>query len=400
MTTPSTISRQRLPLTVWSLIEEEADRKRKEGGSVIAVQIGDTFLPLLSLLTEPIPGEEEFFSTLNRYSDTFGELPLREKLLEKVREKNRLPADGVGCIQVTAGATGGLFSAMTQLINPGGEVLTLAPYWSILRQVAEAARVKLVEVPFYDKLAEEPEISPLSLIEPYLTSRSSALYLNNPSNPTGMVLNRDQLSQILEWAIRKDLWIFADEAYEDFIWEGESHIAIGSLLGGWDRTVSVFTFSKSLGISGFRVGYVVAPEWVISRINRAVVGSTYQTSRIAQLYAYRGLMRLDQAVTILRQAYQPTFQWVRENLELPHLPVKGGFYFFVKLGEDWRGLSSEEQILKMLENGVALAPGEYFGKAYGEWARLCFTVLPSEEIKTCINRLNQFTKGEDKRKGG
>ncbi|MFN3821503.1 MAG: pyridoxal phosphate-dependent aminotransferase [bacterium] len=390
MATPNRISREKLPLTVWNLIEAEAQRKIKEGDSVSLVQIGDTFLPMLNILKEPVEDEDKLFPLINRYSDTFGEPPFREKVLEKVQIKNHLPANNIGCIQITSGATGGLFCAFRRLVEPGGEVLTLAPYWSILRQVAEASGVRLVEVPFYERLAENPDEDLFSLLDPYRTERTQGIYLNTPSNPTGLILTREQLQSLVEYASRYDLWIFSDEAYEDFIWEGIEHISIGSVSGAWERTLSVYTFSKSLGISGLRVGYVVAPEWVISQINRAVVGSTYQPSRLAQLYAYRGLLRLEGAVNILRQAYYPMYRWVKENLEIKSLPSKGGFYFFVHLGKDWGKLSAMEQVRRMLDGGVALAPGEYFGKNYREWARLCFTVLPLEEIQVCVERLNKL----------
>lgn len=394
---PNEFSRTKLPPTVWSLIAEAAREKEKEGGKIYALHIGDTHLSFPSELTTPIDGEElsdgkGFASHLNRYGDTFGEAPLRELVLKKVRNKNNLPAESIDCIQITGGATSGLETGFNKLLSKGADVLVLAPYWSILREVADAADVRIIEVPFFDRILTNKDVSPFEILEQYITPKTEGIYINVPSNPTGMLLESTYLESIAQFAIDKDLWVFSDEAYEDFIWNEGKHISIGSLPSMYERTLSVFTFSKCFGASGIRCGYAVADPAVISQINRGVVGAYYQPGRLGQLYAWRGMMRFDSALSKFRSDYQPTWEWVKENLKVEAMPCDAGFYFFVALPESWIELSPTDKVQKMLDCGIALAPGEYFGDNYRGWARMCFTILPLEQMKTSVEIINERFK--------
>jgi aspartate/methionine/tyrosine aminotransferase len=387
LSSPTKLPRTKLPPTVWNKIEAEANIRRSRGQEIFALHIGDTWLPFPTQLTEPIPNEEILYGTrLNRYSDTFGDRPLRELILEKVSIQNGLPVTGIENIQVTSGATSVLQAAFARLLDPGSEVLTLSPYWSILRNVADAARVKLVEVPFFDQLSNDVA----SLLEPFVSTRTEGIYLNTPSNPTGLLLDRATLEELARFAEKHDLWIFADEAYEDYIWDGSPHVSIGSFPGMFDRTISVYTFSKCFGASGMRVGYAVGEASVISQINRAVVGNYYQPPRLGQLHAWRGMKRFGDALNYFRKEYAPAFGSVREHLDCEFLPAVGGFYFFVKLPAEWAQLTPEAKVDLMLDYGVVLAPGEYFGESYRSWARMCFTILPPAEMNEAVHRLNRF----------
>ncbi len=415
------------------------------GQNVFAIHVGDTHLPFPKGLTEPIPDEDYLFGgtpppappassgenlgrlasggenkshaassggkgivRLNMYSDTYGDKPLRELIAQKAAFRNNLPIDGIENVQVTAGATSGLQAAFSRLIDPGAEVLVLAPYWSILRQVADQAHMKLVEVLFWDKAASHsvghpplppPQavgshgnwfVDPAEILEPFITAKTQGIYINTPSNPTGMLMDRAMLERIGEFARAHDLWIFSDEAYEDFIWEGGEHVSIGSLPGMFERTISIYTFSKCFGASGMRIGYVVAEASVVSQINRGIVGGYYQPGRLGQLFAWRGLQRYEETVLTFRHDYAPTWRWVRDHLKCDFMPSVGGFYFFVKLPPGWEGLPPELKIDRMLDGGVVLSPGEYFGHDYHGWARLCFTILPPEQTAEAIHRLNQM----------
>jgi aspartate/methionine/tyrosine aminotransferase len=394
MTSPSNFPNTKLPPTVWNQIEAEAKKREATGDPprrIIQLHIGDAHLPFPRALTESLNDEERRFAArLNRYSDTFGEPALRKLILAKVRSRNQLPTDGIDSIQITAGATSALFCGFNRLLEPGSEVLTLAPYWSILRNVADAARVKLVEVPFFDRMASGEAFDSVAALERHRTGLTQAIYLNTPSNPTGMLLTRDTLERIADFAIRRDLWVFSDEAYEDYIWDGGEHVSIGSLPGMFQRTISVYTFSKCFGSSGIRVGYAVAQPPVISQINRAVVGSIYQAGRLGQLYAWRGMQRFDETLAVFRDDYQPTWRWVAANLRPDTLPCRGGFYYYIRMGDRWRGVPPEDKIRRLLDAGVVLAPGEYFGADYDGWARLCFTVVPPDDLREGVNRLNRL----------
>lgn len=405
MPKPTQTPRTKLPPTVWNKIEAEANARAALGQSVFAVHVGDTHLPFPKELTEPIAEEDRLFGArLNKYSDTYGDKPLREIVAQKASFRNRLPIEGIENVQITCGATSGLQAAFSRLMDPGAELLVPSPYWSILRQVADQSRVRLVEVPFFDRMPGNignairgslnldalHSFDPAETLEPFITPKTQGIYLNTPSNPTGMLLDRQMLERIGEFAIKHDLWIFSDEAYEDFIWQGGEHVSIGSLPGLFDRTVSIYTFSKCFGVSGIRVGYTIAESSVVSQINRGVVGAYYQPGRLGQLFAWRGMMRFEEALKNFRHAYEPTWRWVYDHLKCEFMPSIGGFYFFIKLPVGWEGLPPEIKVDRMLDGGVVLSPGEYFGHDYRGWARLCFTILHPEQTEEAIYRLNQF----------
>ena len=390
MLKPSKFPKTKRPPTIFNQIDGEVIRRAEQGQIVQALHIGDTYIPLPVQLTDPIPDEQQLFGAmLNRYGDTMGEPPLREVLLDKVRTRNKLPADGIDCIQVSNGATGALSSGFSRIVGADAEILTLSPYWTILRIVADHTNVKLVEVPFFDLMLNDG-FDPVRQMEQFLSPKTAAIYLNTPSNPTGMLLNREMLEQIAAFAKKHDLWVFADEAYEDFIWNDEEHVSIGSLPGMFERTITVYTFSKCFGASGLRVGYAVGAAPVIAELNRGVVGGYYEVGRYDQLMAWRGMMRFDDAVQPLKSSYSKTWQWMNENLRMETLPSMGGFYFFVKLPEKWQSMSSEEKVRGWLDNGVVMSPGSSFGDVYGDWARLCFTVVSPDDMKDAVAKLNKL----------
>ncbi len=391
MHTPSTFPKEKRPLTIFNQIEIEVAKRAERGQKVIALHVGDAYRALPKQLLTPVPDEDKLYGTgLNRYGDAMGDAALREVLLEKVRTVNKLPAEGIDCIQVSGGATGCLHAGFARLLEPEAEVLTLAPYWSILRVVAEQARVKLVEVPFFDRLVNEEAFEPVVAMEQFLTPKTGGIYINTPSNPTGIVVDNDTLEKVAIFAKKHDLWVFSDEAYEDYIYDDSKHISIGALPGMFERTLSVHTFSKCFGASGVRVGYVTAPPAVISELHRGVVGSHYQAGRYDMLMAWRGMQTFDEVLDTFKPDYASTWRWLRDNLQADALPCVSGFYFYLKLGPNFEGLSSEEQVFKMLDAGVVLSPGEYFGDDYKGWARLCFTVVPPDEVKEGVKILNEL----------
>jgi len=389
MQKPSHFPKTKRPPTIFNRIEAKVAERTEKGQNIITLHVGDTYIDVPALMLQPAPDEDRLYGTLlNRYGDTFGDPPLREMLLEKVRSKNRLPVDGIDSIQITAGATAGLNACFSRLTEPGSEVLVLSPYWTILRQVADQAQVQIVEVPVFDLLASNENFDLTAQLEKYGGPWCKAIYFNSPSNPTGMTLQKEHLYQITAFAKKRDLWVFSDEAYEDFIYDDSKHISIGSLPGMFERTVSVYTFSKNFSTSGLRVGYTVAAPPVISEINLGVVGGYYHAGRFDQRMAWRGMKRFDECFKPLLDKYRIVWQWAKDNIKARVLLVSGGFYFFIWLGDDWKGIPVEKKIERMLDAGIVLAPGESFGADYNGWARMCFTIVPPEELKEAVERLN------------
>src|SRR6187399_2290246 len=195
------------------------------------------------------------------YPDQRGEITLREALVTKLARENGIAAHPDDIV-VTAGGTHGLFLAMQALLSAGDELLVLSPHWmAVPKLVGFAAGASMRSLPVYLELGSR-EWSPSEFadrLRAALAPNAKGVYLNTPNNPTGVVLDRACLEALATVARERDLWVISDEAYEHLLYDGAKHVSLASLPGMAERTISVYTFSKSYAMTGWRVGYVVAP---------------------------------------------------------------------------------------------------------------------------------------------
>ncbi|MFC2170714.1 pyridoxal phosphate-dependent aminotransferase [Calditrichota bacterium] len=388
MPAPSEFKNKDFKLTTFNRIEEEIRLRSDDPDSIIPLHIGDTHVDLPEELNRPLMFEP-WNDRLSRYGNTQGEMELRKRLAEKIKSKNRIPVAGAEEIQITYGASGALFVAMRRLFNPSDEILTLAPYWTILRVVASSAGATLVEVPFFDRIDRLHSQDDLQeLLLPYLSEKTAGIYYNNPNNPSGVMMKKAHIEQIARFAQEKDLWVLSDEAYEDFVWSNEPYLSIGSLPGMYERTVSIFTMAKSYAASGLRMGCLAAPKGVVATVNPTVVGTGYEPNRSAQVQWIRGLERFDDILPRLKSAYRRCLAAAKENLQVPYIEPEGSFYLFLDLRDKWKGRSDSEKLESMLNAGVAMSPGEAFGAEYDGWARFCFIAEPPDRIAEAARRVN------------
>ena len=219
-----------------------------------------------------------------RYAPSSGIPELRRAILEKVRRRNRIPAEEESPIVVNGGMQG-LFAAFSTLLDPGDEVLTFSPYWTPVVDVIKWSGGTPVLVPTERARAKGMSATLARLVTP----RTKVLYWNSPANPTGEVFTRSEVAVVCAFVAGSGLALVSDEAYEDLIYEGEGHVSPASLPGMYDRTLSVFTLSKSYSMTGWRAGYVIAPERYQSAIRTAVLYSTNGVSTPTQWAALEAL---------------------------------------------------------------------------------------------------------------
>jgi N-succinyldiaminopimelate aminotransferase len=341
-------------------------------GPIFPLHVGDTWM-------EPFEGGrmQDLSVTLHpgmhRYCDTRGIPPLIDAIVEKVRSRNRLPCERESVL-VAAGATGALASAVSQLVEPGEEILILAPFWPLIRGIVQAQRARPVEVPFYDRV--DSAAAAVAAVEAQIGERSVALYLSTPSNPTARLIPRSWLEALAELARRRDLWLISDEVYEDFVYAGE-HCSIGQFAP--ERTLSVYSFSKAYGMSGNRVGYLVGPPAAVAEALKVATHTFYHAPTAGQLAAQRALESGEPWLREARAAYRAIGEQVAEMLGVPS--PEGSCFLFI----DVRAHLDDRKLLGFLEDcledGVVLAPGASCGADYPDWVRLCFTAAPPEQ--TC-----------------
>lgn len=331
--------------------------------------------------------------SVNRYTDTVGMQELREALARKVSlETGQIwKADEIAA---TTGAKQALFNAAMVLLNPGDEVILPAPCWTTFPAQVLIAGAKPVHI----DTRETGYVPRLQDIEQAVTPRTRAIIVNSPSNPTGAVYDRETLSGIAELAIARNFWVIFDECYGAFAHPPHSHHAIVSLVPEVrSRTLIVSAFSKTLALTGWRIGYLAAPKDVITAVKAFQSHTTSNPNVIAQHAVLRHLESGDGAyenqlrlqLTVARRRGLEILSMLR-RVPLPQ--AQGGFYFYLDLSDLLRPASSsgaartaDDVVNALLANaGVAGVSGTAFGDPMG--LRLSYGI-PVDKLETGLNRL-------------
>jgi N-succinyldiaminopimelate aminotransferase len=369
-----------MPASVFSRL---AHRIAAIEGERYPLHVGDTWMEppvgarMENLTVADHPG-------LHRYPPPTGHPPL----IRALAEHRGIEADR---ILVTLGATGAWHAVAGTTLEPGEEVLVLAPYWPLFPGIVRSVGGRPIDVPFYDTDAFVPGTDrsaiptpeqAVAIVEAHITPRTVALYVNSPSNPTGVVLPPAVLKALAELARAHDLWIWSDEVYELYSY-GPEVVPISTFAP--ERTFSAFSFSKAHGLAGCRVGYVVAPERVGMRdeLRKMAMHASYSAPLPSQLAA-RAI--LDPTigppwVARARAAYQQAGNAAADRLKLPR--PEGGTFLFVDVS---RGLRSADEdplhafLVRCIERGLVLAPGVSSGHPYTRHVRLCFTSADPEVV--------------------
>ncbi len=360
-------------------------------GLAMPFHIGDTYLapPKAARLGyQNYPRAEA--PDLYRYAPPPGKTEFIDAVLQKVIEKNGMRDATPLSIQITAGATHALSCAVRSILSPGDQILLLAPYWPLIRGISVSVGLRPIEVPFSHVLLRQQRVDIESTLESFITPESTAIYMCTPNNPDGKVYTEVELAIIAKVARRHNLWVIADEVYENFVYDGASHRSIAALDGMADRTMTVFSFSKSYGLAGLRVGYLVGPPEATVAVRKMSNHTIYSVPRALQQCALGAMSQGAEFLADARQRYVGARDLAFDRVKPPCLKPEGATYLFLDLSEYCRrGEDSCIGVLETLaEAGILLAPGGGFGNLYQKWARLCFTSTPLAELEEGIERLN------------
>jgi len=314
------------------------------------------------------------------YTPSAGLPSLRELIAARVRATAEQ-------VVVTTGAAGGLFALLRVLLDAGDELLVPDPGWTGYAAIAGAlgARVRSYALDRGRGFALDP-----AAVEAALTPAARAIALNSPGNPAGAVADRDSLRRVVELAARHDLWVVSDEAYEAFVFEG-SHTSAAAAADG--PVIGVFTCSKTYAMTGWRVGWVVAPPDVAPLVARAQEASVTCVSTISQKAAEAALAGPQDAVDEMRSAYAARLERATRLLDgagIGYMRPQGGLYLLVDVSPS--GLSSRDFALSLLdEHGVAVVPGSAFGPGAEGLVRVSLCVA-QERLDEGLARLAAAVK--------
>lgn len=335
-----------------------AEKMEREGRSIIHMEIGRPDFD------SPVCAKEAAIAALNagkvHYTDMGGAYDLRCAVAEKYRRENNMDVDGDKNVVITCGAMAALTSTFLTLLEPGDEVLIPAPFFSAY--VDELAISSAVAVPVATKMEDgfKPHVEDLKAA---CTERTKALLLNSPNNPSGAVLSRKDLEEIAAFAIENDVWVISDECYEKFLYEGE-HISIASLPGMAERTVTVSAASKTWSMTGWRIGWVVAPDAMRPYVNKCHQNMNTCANSFAQAGVVEALAHADGDVAAMVKEYRRrrdmVVSWLNQIDGIDTITPSGAFYLFPRISS--LGMDDFKFCSWLLEEaGVSTVPGVVFG---------------------------------------
>jgi aspartate aminotransferase len=334
-------------------------RLRSEGATVYQFEGGEPYMNTPDFVKEALV--RALNENKTRYAPSSGIPELRAAIADKVRTKNDIPAQP-GDVIILNGGMQGLFGAFQSVVNPGEEALVFSPYWTPIKDLIAHCQGKTVLVPTSEARAEGFE----KTLSRYASDRTRAIYYNTPQNPTGVVFTREEAQAVSRFARERDLIVIADEAYEDLVYDGE-HCSIASIEGMFERTISVFTLSKSFAMTGWRLGYTVAAEPWMTGLSKTTLYSSNGVSTPTQWAALAAFTTKSDMLEANRVAYLQ-----RRNLLLAGLnelglvceKPAGAFYAFPDVSRV--SSNSREAAEILLDRAqVATVPGIVFGE-HGE----------------------------------
>lgn len=334
-------------------------------------------------------GCEAIQSGKTRYSQNAGLLELRESITRYYKKQEGFDFNPTTEVIVTVGAMEGLYLALLSLLDPEDEVIIPAPYYVNYVQMVKMCHAVPVVV-------DNPEADALSFnvedVEKAITPKTRAIIINTPSNPSGIIIPWEKIEQLAQIAKEHDLVVIADEVYKCLIYDQTQFKSIVSIEGMRERTILINSLSKEFCMTGWRIGYVIAPEEVIAamtKLQENIVACAPLPSQYAAIKALSGEENYSRdMVDIFTKRRNVLVEGIQSIPLLKCTPPDATFYLMVDISAT--GMKSEEFSIELLKSvQVALVPGITYGVSCDNYVRIAFT-LDEEKIREGIKRIASF----------
>ena len=327
----------------------------------------------------------------HQYSITWGAQNFREALAEKQSRLMGRTIDPNGEIVVTCGSTEAMMAAMMTVTDPGDKVVIFSPFYENYGADTILSGAQPIYVPLYPPAFH---FNPDEL-EAAFKQHPKALILCNPSNPCGKVFTLEELTFIAELAKKYDTYVITDEVYEHIVYEPNKHIYFASLPGMWERTISCSSLSKAYSITGWRLGYIIAPPEIIEVAKKVHDFLTVGAAAPLQEAAVTGLKFGEQYYKDLQEKYtskRDLFLKGLDDIGIAHTVPEGAYYILLDIGEF--GFASDLEFCEVLARdvGVGAVPGSsFFKEPVNNLIRLHFA-KKDETLNEALNRLADIRK--------
>ncbi len=323
------------------------------------------------------------------YTSNSGLKELREEICNYLDRRYQVSYDWHHETIVTVGGSEGIDIAMRAMLDPGDEVLIPQPSYVSYEPCAILAGGKPVIIEL--KAENEFRLTPEELLE-HITDKTKILVLPYPNNPTGAIMEREDLEKIAEVVMEKDLFVLSDEIYSELSYKGD-HVTIASIPGMKERTILINGFSKAYAMTGWRLGYACGPREIIEQMTKIHQFAIMCAPTTSQYAAVEAMRNGDADVAIMREAYDQRRRYLVnafKEMGLECFEPYGAFYIFPCIKEF--GMTSEEFAERFLkEEKVAVVPGTAFGDSGEGFLRISYA-YSLQNLKAALERLDRFVK--------
>ncbi|AZR72464.1 hypothetical protein BBF96_03145 [Anoxybacter fermentans] len=353
-------------------VAQRALELKRLGKDIINLSIGEPDFNV------PVPIKEGLYQALENnythYTESQGVLDLRKELAKELGHD--IEADQ---IILCSGCKLGIYLALETILNPGDEVILLEPAWVSYKHMITIAHGKSVSVKTNEKNNFIPTIED---IKKAITDKTKAIIINNPNNPSGQLMPKEILDEIVQLAKEKNLFIISDEIYSDIVYEKESFYSM--LNYDYEKIIITSGFSKNFAMTGLRLGYIVAKKEIAKAINKLHQHIGTCAPSIAQ-YGIMGKISdvLKNDVEDMRKTYEKRRQILIDGLKetiFPYIIPQATFYMLLNISKlNMKSLEASKYILE--ECGVATVPGIAFGESIDDYVRISFATSDEMLLK-------------------
>ncbi len=323
-----------------------------------------------------------------KYTSNWGLIELRNEISTYCKRKYDISYNPENEILVTVGGSEAIDAAIRALVDPGDEVIIPQPSYVCYEPITGLAGGKPVIV---DLKAENDFKLTATELKNAITDKTKVLILPYPSNPTGAIMEREDLIEIAKVLKGTDIMVISDEIYAELTFGGKSHVSPASIDGMWERTITVSGFSKAFSMTGWRLGYACGPKPIIDQITKIHQYAIMSSPTTSQYAAIEALKNCDEDVEYMVKEYDMRRRMIVSGFNKIGLTCrepKGAFYAFPSIQST--GMSSEEFCEKLLySKKVAVVPGTAFGDSGEGFIRASYA-YSVEHIKEAINRIGEF----------
>lgn len=372
------------------VIREKLMQAQKDGQKIYRFESGDPSFDVHPNVKSAVIKALEANKT--HYIPNNGIPELREALATKLNTQNKIPVKA-SHVSITNGAMHALYVTYQCIIEDGDEVIVPDPMWTEAVENARLAGAKTIGI---ELKPETNYVYSAAEIEKAITKKTKVIFLNSPQNPTGAIIPVEELKKIADLAVKNNLWIVSDEAYEHILFDGGTHTSIASLIPTYEKIVSVFSYSKSYAMSGMRVGYFVSTHQLFNdraaKLLRCTVNGINSVTQWGAIHAVKDtpqnwMDEMNAEYLKRRNLFLDSLKG--QDILTPYVP-KAAFYLWCRVKE---GLDVEKLSEDLAQKGIGNAPGSCFGetKSSLQSIRLAFS-CETQMIVEGARELNIFLK--------